>query len=82
MALYHFNWQGKERTVSVKRVEQNMFSLAFIDNEIIQQVADHLLLEKAKNHYEYQNKENIVSLEAAASLVNSIEASVGKLSVE
>lgn len=82
MALYHFNWEGKERTVSVRRVALNLLSFRFIDAEIIQRVASHLLLEKAINSYEYRNREEIVSLEAATSVVTSIEAAVKGLAAK
>ncbi|HEV7332438.1 MAG TPA: hypothetical protein VGN63_15480 [Flavisolibacter sp.] len=34
MALHHFYWAGKERTVAIGRNPQNQLSLQFIDPEI------------------------------------------------
>ncbi len=35
MSLHHFQWQGKERTVSVDRRRKAVTILRFIDEEII-----------------------------------------------
>ena len=56
MGLYHFNWQGKERTVAIYQGRQELL-LNFIDAEIIEKVGSRISLKKGRNEVNIRMKE-------------------------
>lgn len=78
MGLYHFLWQGKERSVSMERLKNKMVLLSFIDDDIIKLVHSQLLIEIEGRNISYLNENEITSLTDAKRLVSSIEQAIGK----
>jgi hypothetical protein len=48
MALHHFYWRGKERSVSITRVHQT-YHLLFIDPDLTNKVGTDLTIENSKD---------------------------------
>jgi hypothetical protein len=65
MGLYHFNWQGKERTVAIYQGTQELL-LNFIDAEIIEKVGSRISLKKGSNEASLRLKEIFDSINNAA----------------
>jgi hypothetical protein len=78
MGLYHFLWEGKERSVSVNKMGNTLVSLRFLDSEISRRVTSHSLIRKTGEELSYLNKSDIASLEEADRLLKSIETSLGR----
>src|SRR5687768_15691946 len=79
MSVYHFIWQGKEKSVSINIDEENRVLIDFIDDEIVAKVGGRIMLKTGEKETLYiLNGNEIISLLEAEDLLDSIQLSTGK----
>jgi hypothetical protein len=79
MSVYHFMWQGKERSVSINIDQKHTVLLDFIDDEIVAKVGGRIMLKAAGKQTLYiWNRNEIISVMVAEDLLDSIQLSTGK----
>ena len=72
MGLYHFNWNGKERSVSIRK-DSGKIILRFIDEEIINLGLEKIsfpkgeAIERLANHYAEKQREALQLILSALS---------------
>lgn len=79
MGLYHFSWEGKERTVSIDKHYKDQVKVQFLDKDIREQATEKLTLiagqpiAAALHHFDDPRKEKI------SAILKTLEEKIGPI---
>jgi hypothetical protein len=76
MALHHFHWNGKERSVSISRHENNSVVLRFADEELNEHGVDKIIVSKKVIEQEPSGSHSASNGTIEQEILQSVKASV------
>lgn len=75
--MFHFHWDGKERSVSISRSDEGLV-LHFVDPQLVETLGGKVILAKKDEGWDYFTSITKTQLQLLTGLLNALESNTGK----